>query len=178
MASRLPTARHAVKHNRRLVANNFIDSDPQVREDIAAGIQTRAQALFVALQPTLTQAEFGSRIGRGYSWVSAFFAGKRHADVDTLVAMARVFGVTVGDLLGERGRPKGPILAAILKACEELDEKGLRIVLGVAQSLPKATGSPTPESGSVKSDAETSSTRRKRPKSLPVEKEKPPPKSS
>lgn len=135
--------RRAVKHIRRDVEINFLDSDDVVREAVSDTIRARVRDL-LRTRPELTQAEFGGAIGRGYSWVSAFLKGTRDAnDVTVVVRIARFFGVPVGFLLGEGKRGESALLVSVKAQCEELTDEGLEALALIAKTLPKKAKSPT-----------------------------------
>lgn len=93
-------------------------------------------AELLAAQPDVKQHEFGKAIGRGGSWVSAFLAGKRHAnDIALLVKIARYFGVSVGYLLNEADRGRDAGAMTLLSTLEALSAEDRDVVLQLALSL-------------------------------------------
>jgi len=112
---------------------------------VAEAIRERVVAL-LDQRPELTDVEFGRKIGRGYSWVSAFRAGTRHAtDIDLLVTIAKYFGVTVGYLLGETGRTLDAGAMTLLATWDGLQHspRDRRMLLDIAATFRR----PTDESG-------------------------------
>jgi transcriptional regulator with XRE-family HTH domain len=111
-----------------------------VSQSTEAVIRERVRALLKA-RPDVNQADFGTAVGRGYSWVSAFLSGGRNAnDIVLLVRIARFFGVTVGYLIGETDKKIDPEAAILLAAFEQLQDKKLArsAVLQLAQTLAAA----------------------------------------
>jgi hypothetical protein len=144
---------HAVKRNRRLVKNYFLDSQAVMRETVPDIIRARAKALLDAHPDKPTQVEFGKAIGRGDSWVSLFLKGERSADVTVVVKMAKFFGVPVGYLLGEGKRGESALLVSVKGMCDELTDAGLQTLAAVAKTLPKKATDPTPPARGEAPDA-------------------------
>jgi len=106
-----------------------------VRQSVEDTIRGRVAELLAA-QQDVKQHEFGRAIGRTGSWVSAFLAGKRHAnDVRLVVKIARYFGVTVGYLLNESDRGRDAGAATLLATWDELLLPDQDVVLQLALSL-------------------------------------------
>lgn len=131
-----------VKQNRRPVKNIFLDSEPVVRQAVADTIRARVKELWQLRRPEMNQAEFGAAIGRGYSWVSAFLAGKRDAnDVTLVVRIAKVLGVPAGYLLGDKAHQPRAGIEALVAECQDLSEEDLATILRVAKSFQKQAAS-------------------------------------
>jgi transcriptional regulator with XRE-family HTH domain len=134
-----------------------------VRQAVADTIRARVKELWKMRRPEMNQAEFGAAIGRGYSWVSAFLAGKRDAnDVTLVVRIAKVLGVPAGYLLGDKAHPPRAGIAAVVAECQDLSEEDLGTVLRVAKSLPKQASGPSDEEGPAESPAPRPNRPRKR----------------
>lgn len=98
-------------------------------------IRERVIALLEA-RPELTDAAFGEQIGRGYSWVSAFRTGVRNAnDLPLLMAIARVFGVTVGYLIGEKPAAADPMLAEVTERWTDLSDQSKAAVVATVRAF-------------------------------------------
>jgi transcriptional regulator with XRE-family HTH domain len=105
------------------------------RVPVEQTIRERVIALLDA-RPEIKDADFGERIGRGYSWVSAFRTGVRNAnDVPLLMAIARFFGVTVGYLIGEKPAVSDPMLAEVVETWPTLPEKGKAAVVATVRAF-------------------------------------------
>jgi transcriptional regulator with XRE-family HTH domain len=103
--------------------------------DTSTTIREQVRTLLAA-RPDVTQEEFGRAVGRGFSWVSAFLAGTRHAnDVRLVVRIARYFGVTVGYLLKESDRERDAGAMTLLTTWESLPHADRDVVLQLALSL-------------------------------------------
>lgn len=94
--------------------------------------------------------EFGRRIHRGRPWISEYFSGQRTTNNLRLVAkMAKVFGVTVGYLLGESKADENPQRVTLLSVWDELPPPDQGIVLQTAVMLRQRVVAPeyvsTPE---------------------------------
>ena len=105
----------------------------------------------LATRSEMERAEFGRRIGRGHSWISEFFAGLRTSnDLRLIVRMSRVFGVSVGYLLGETERePLDPGAATLLATWTASGPADRELLLTIAASLRQRVADSTePTAGS------------------------------
>lgn len=90
----------------------------------------------LAQRSEVTDVEFGNRIGRGYSWVSAFRKGTRPAtDIDLIVKIAKYLGVSVGYLLGETERTLDPGAATLLATYEQMTTRDRQLFLQIAATF-------------------------------------------
>lgn len=90
----------------------------------------------LAARHDLTRAEFGKRIDRGHSWMSEFLSGARTTDdLRLLIKMSRVFGVSVGYLLGETDRTIDAGAATLLSTWDSASPAARRLLLDLAASL-------------------------------------------
>lgn len=90
----------------------------------------------LAARPDLSRPEFGRRIRRGHSWISEFFAELRTTnDLRLVTKISRVFGVSVGYLLGETTRPLDPGAATLLATWDALEKRDRDLLLTVAASF-------------------------------------------
>lgn len=93
-------------------------------------------AALLEQRPEVTHAQFGARIGRGYSWVSAFLKGTRPAtDIDLIVSIAKYFRVSVGYLLGETERHLDPGAATLLATWEQAGARDRAMLLQIAATF-------------------------------------------
>lgn len=118
-------------------------------DPLAQALKDRVKGLFEA-RPDLTPAEFAVQILRGRSWVSEFLNGKRTTDsLRLVIRIARVFGVPVAYLLGERERTLDPGAATLLATWDDLTPPYRDALLKVAASyrpLASSTGGGAPSS--------------------------------
>lgn len=101
----------------------------------------------IATRPDLQdRAVFGRLIGRPTpSWLSEFFGGKRTTnDLRLVVKMARVFGVTVGYLLGEAEPDRSEGAATLLATWDAADERDRRMLLQFAATIRRSIGEESP----------------------------------
>lgn len=97
----------------------------------------------LAARPEMERADFGRGIRRGHSWISEFLAGLRTTnDLRLVIKISRVFGVSVGYLLGESDRPLDPGAATLVATWEVLDARDRELLLSVASTF-RQRGSPT-----------------------------------
>lgn len=132
----------------------------RVAEPVEELIRGRVRELLAA-RPDVTQSAFGSAIGRGYSWVSAFLAGTRHAnEIHLLIRIARFFGVSVGYLLGEAQRGLDPGAVTLLATWDTLTPRDRKLLLQVAATFRSPTEEPAPPgaAGPAGGSARSSST--------------------
>lgn len=123
-----------------------------------SGVDAVAKALLqrvlelLAARPEMKRADFGRRIGRGHSWVSEFCAGLRTTnDLRLLLKIGRVFGVSVGYLLGESDRRLDPGAATLLATWDALDPRDRDLLLSVAATFRRRASATEP--GGAPSDA-------------------------
>lgn len=108
----------------------------------------------LAARPDLSRTDLGNRIKRGHSWISEFLAGRRTTnDIRLVIKIARVFGVSVGYLLGENDRQLNAGAASLLSTWATAQPRERKILLDVAASLrqPGPANSPGggPEGGAA-----------------------------
>lgn len=123
-------------------------------------IRERVLAL-LAQRPEVTDVEFGERIGRGYSWVSAFRKGTRPAtDIDLVVKIAKYLGVSVGYLLGETQRALDPGAATLLATYEQAGEQDRQLMLRIVATFrqPNDVGAAPPTADAPPTAPRTGST--------------------
>lgn len=96
----------------------------------------------LAARPEMSRAEFGRRIRRGHSWISEFLAGLRSTnDLRLVIKIARVFGVSVGYLLGETDDPLDPSGATLLATWHALQPADRTLLSALATALRQRAGS-------------------------------------
>lgn len=108
---------------------------------VATVLLQRVGELLTARQD-LSRAEFGRRIARGHSWLSEFLGGQRTTnDLRLVIKIARVFGVSVGYLLGETADPLDPGAATLVATWDALKgrERERALLLNVAASFRQLT---------------------------------------
>lgn len=121
----------------------------EVAEPLEELVRERVRELLAA-RPDVNQTAFGAAIGRGYSWVSAFLTGTRHAnDIHLLKQIARFFGVSVGYLLGEVERSLDPGAATLLATWDNLSQRDRKLLLTVAAQFRSPTAELGPEGGAA-----------------------------
>jgi hypothetical protein len=87
----------------------------------------------------LTASAFGKRIARGQSWVSEFKSGRRTTnDLRLVIAMARIFGVSVGYLIGETPTEPDAGAVTLLATYEAASPRDREVLLGTAATLRRA----------------------------------------
>lgn len=83
----------------------------------------------------VTQTDLSARIGRNQAWMSRYLKGEFAADLDTLQAIAQVFGHTLAALLN---LPTDPDEAKIVEQVRALRAKDRVIVLDLLQALTRS----------------------------------------
>lgn len=78
----------------------------------------------------VTQGSLGERIGRNQAWMSRYLSGEYDADLETLQAMARVFGHSISALLES---PTDPDEAQLVEAYRGLRPAARALALQVLQ---------------------------------------------
>lgn len=112
--------------------------------DVSATVREQVQALLDA-RPEVSQVAFGRAVGRGYSWVSSFLAGRRSAnDVRLLVRIARFFGVSVDYLLRESDQAIDAETKVLVGAFSVLAPRERDVVLQLALRLARTAGDSAP----------------------------------
>lgn len=136
---------------------------------VGTTLRQRVTELLAARQE-LTRADFGRRIRRGHSWISEFFAGLRTTNDLRLVGkISRVFGVSVGYLLGETDDPLDPGAATVLATWKMLPPADRALLLTVVASfrqraVPSAPADGTSTAGPSEARARTRTTADEPPK--------------
>jgi len=98
----------------------------------------------VAARPEMSRTDFGRRIRRGHSWISEFLAGLRTTnDLRLVIKIARVFGVSVGYLLGETDEPLDPAGATLLATWHALHPSDRVLLSALATALRQRVAHPT-----------------------------------
>jgi transcriptional regulator with XRE-family HTH domain len=79
------------------------------------------------------------------STINKFLSGERPiTDINMLARMARLFGVSVGYLIGETSRIRAAKIAALVTLCDELSEASLDGLIVIAKTLPRVPGGDAP----------------------------------
>lgn len=92
------------------------------------------------LQSKMTQKKFASKIGWTQPTISSFLLGNHNTDLDTLAAMAKVFGRTLADVVGEDD-VEASELTALFNAVDEDVQKAALVVLRASKRNARPSGS-------------------------------------
>jgi transcriptional regulator with XRE-family HTH domain len=147
-----------------LAVDHFERMDP-----VGVRLLQRIQGLLATRPDLKDRALFGRRIGRPTpSWLSEFLNGKRTTnDLRLVIKIAKVFGVSVGFLLGENEHAHDEGAATILATYEMVNERDRRLLLSFAASLRPAsdeesgTGGDDGPEGGGRTNASNASPRKK-----------------
>lgn len=110
-------------------------------DPVGVRLLQRIQGLLATRPDLKDRAVFGHRIGRPTpSWLSEFLNGKRTTnDLRLVMKIAKVFGVSVGFLLGEVEKERDAGAATLLATYEMVNERDRGLLLSFAASLRPAT---------------------------------------
>jgi len=106
-------------------------------DSVGERLRQRVEALLQTRPDLQDRAVFGRLIRRPTpSWLSEFLHGKRTTnDLRLVIRMARVFGVSVGYLIGEQATAPDPAVATLIATYESLDPAGRRLLLDMAAAF-------------------------------------------
>lgn len=89
-------------------------------------------------------------LGRANSWITVYVNGERDADLDTSIAIAHFFNLTLEEIVGNDPLPKGqmprPKVGAALRELTllvpDLDDEQLQLTLQFVRQLRRVSGRP------------------------------------
>jgi transcriptional regulator with XRE-family HTH domain len=93
----------------------------------------------------LSQTDVARALELDPSTINKFLSGERPVtDINMLARMARLFGVSVGYLVGETSRIRAAKIAALVTLCDELSGASLDGLIVIAKTLPRVPGGDVP----------------------------------
>jgi len=90
----------------------------------------------------ITQTTLAIRIGKNQAWMSRYLAGDAGADIDTLAALAHVFGHSVSALIDTAVDPQDQLILDLYHALPEDGRPVAEAVLRLMTQKPRARRRP------------------------------------
>lgn len=105
-----------------------------LRDDLA---RDRIKKWF--LQSKMTQKRFAERVGWQQPTMNSFLLGRHNTDLDTLAAMAKVFGKTLVDVVGPEDTDADDVISLLNGVDDSMREAALTLLRGARREA-KASG--------------------------------------